>query len=423
MIEFAIYTHELIREDGTIKMCNLIVVRDGNKIKHFTNYHLYLKTGKIVSDSSDNITRCRCVVKFLNYAFNYGHITTLNELNNDIIKEYIQLYGSCELPYDDEETSRTKETVYKCVGYIMDFVSQVKRKQKNNSRIVIDDLYRMEKKRDKFGRIIEYRVYDFDITYRDKNYPIFRDIPNKVFTILFDIIFSNHPELLGLVILGAFAGSRPAEACNCRRTDSPLGPGILFEQQNGKITKVTIDYRMEFNLRSDAVCVGRIKKARMQDVPPLFLGAFVDSYNYYMDYLSDKKYEADYGPFSLNKQGKAITYASYYGKFQNIVKNELVPILLADEDPEVVIYGQILTEHNLSPHAFRHWYTVQLVLSGVNDVGVLMHLRGDSNPESSLWYLKNKSDLVKKYQKVNNETFNYLLWASNEKYGKNADRS
>lgn len=41
-----------------------------------------------------------------------------------------------------------------------------------------------------------------------------------------------------------------------------------------------------------------------------------------------------------------------------------------------------------------------------------MFWRGDTSPESSLIYLQNKGDLQKQYQKVNNEVFDYLLWAT-----------
>lgn len=79
-------------------------------------------------------------------------------------------------------------------------------------------------------------------------------------------------------------------------------------------------------------------------------------------------------------------------------------------------YGRTLMEHNISPHIFRHWYTVQLVLSGVNDPGTLMYYRGDKSPESALTYLQNKSELEKQFRKVNNEIFNYSRWAAEERH-------
>ena len=78
-----------------------------------------------------------------------------------------------------------------------------------------------------------------------------------------------------------------------------------------------------------------------------------------------------------------------------------------------------MLEHRLSPHVFRHWYTVQLVLSGIENPGVLMYWRGDSSPESVLTYLQDKGELEKRYRKVNSEMFNYLMWAA---AGGNHDR-
>ena len=112
-----------------------------------------------------------------------------------------------------------------------------------------------------------------------------------------------------------------------------------------------------------------------------------------------------------------MTYDSYAQSFRKIVKEELIPIFLASDDPEVAMYGRILMEHNLSPHVFRHWFTVQLVLSGVSDPGTLMFWRGDTSPESALTYLQNKGELEKQYRLVNNEVFDYMLWAAEKKYG------
>lgn len=64
------------------------------------------------------------------------------------------------------------------------------------------------------------------------------------------------------------AGLRPSEACNVRRPDSVLGPGMRFEMRDGQIVNVIIDLREEKNLRSDLINVGGIKKPREQKVYP-----------------------------------------------------------------------------------------------------------------------------------------------------------
>ena len=204
-----------------------------------------------------------------------------------------------------------------------------------------------------------------------------------------------------------------------RLVDSPLGPGILFDMVNGEVQKVHIDLLTELNLRSDMVSVGKIKKERKQQVPDIFVKVFYEAYTLYMQYRAGKRSEKEYGPFSVNQNGKAITYENYRQKFHAIMSKEIIPMFFEDEDPEVVLFGRILLEHRISPHVFRHWYTVQLVLSGIENPGALMYWRGDSSPESVLTYLQDKGELEKKYRKVNNEMFNYLMWAA---AGGNHDR-
>lgn len=145
-------------------------------------------------------------------------------------------------------------------------------------------------------------------------------------------------------------------------------------------------------------------------------GCKIKSADLYRYITVNKPYEADYGAFSVNGQGRAITYDSYYNKFREIIKEEMIPIYLNSNDDELVLYGQTLMEHSLSPHVFRHWFTVQLVLSGINEPGILMAFRGDTSPESALTYISNKGELEKQFSKITNETFDYTLWAAKKKY-------
>ena len=418
---FSVYNHKLVTNDNQLITQQLIVLILDDGTLRFTNFHKYAKNlksriRKVTQNSND---RCYYITQFLNYIFFYKMIECLTKVSVNIIKEFLNDYGKCELPEDDETTHRGKQSVNKCVSTIMDFMELLIHENKNNCYIKDDDLYRFVDFRDKNGRVIQRKVPVFDVIYTGNNLQIFRDMPNKVFEIIFDHIAVNHTKLLALIILSAFAGLRPSECCNVRRPDSPLGPGIIFTSINGEITKVQIDLRKEYQLRSDLVSTGNIKKERLQIVPDIFLKAFMDSYNIYMTYIEGKPYEKEFGPLTINMQGKAYTYASYYGQFQEIIREEIIPKLLADQDPTVVLYGRMLLEHKLSPHIFRHWYTVQLVLSGVNEPGVLMALRGDSSPESALTYIKNKSELQKMFSTVNNENFEYLSWIAKKRHENN----
>ncbi|ABX42565.1 hypothetical protein Cphy_2199 [Lachnoclostridium phytofermentans ISDg] len=151
----------------------------------------------------------------------------------------------------------------------------------------------------------------------------------------------------------------------------------------------------------------------MQDIYPAFRNLFYKFYQSYMEYMDGRKYEADYGPLTVNAREMAITYKSYYDKFKKVV-DDIIPVLLANNDSEVATYGMLLQEKGLAPHALRHWFSVKLTLFG-EDVAGLMCWRGDKSPESALAYLQNKSELEKKYRKINKEIFDYRLWQA-EKY-------
>lgn len=411
---FAVYSHNLVIKNSKLVTRNFIVLVGPNDEKIFTNYHKYIGSPnhRIKRYTDDGNNRADFIVKFLNYSYFEEGIEKLTDLEINTICNFLNKYGLCSLETDNEYTHRTVQTVKRCVNVILDFVQMLLTDKSLHFNFSFDDLFKYKNVRNKYGTIVKVKVPLFSINYVGTKKQIFRDIPNKAFNIMFNYIADNHIEILGLIMLSAFAGLRPSEACNVRRTDSPLGPGILFEYIDGEVCRIEIDIREELNLRSDLISVGKIKKERKQQVPFLFQDAFISAYNKYLEYANKNKFEQNFGAFTVNKQGKALSYDSYRMKFQQIVKNELVPLFLADHDPEIAMYGRILLENRLSPHVFRHWYTVQLVLSGMQTPGELMFWRGDTSPESSLTYLQNKGDLQKQYQKVNNEVFDYLLWAT-----------
>ena len=399
---FSVYEHTLVIKDSDLIKRKFIVLKDASgDICAFTDFHRYIRSAKRqyarrVTD--DGNSRHYYVVKLLNYAFfDKYHIRKLNDMTIEMVSAFLNDYGKSLLPDDSNE--RTKSTVIACIRTIIDFLDNFIEKNKGNCKIKQSELY----------------IPAFDVTYTGKVKSIFRDMPNTVFNQLMNLVIEKHTDILMLIALSAFAGLRPAEACNIRRTDSALGPGIRFVIQNGEITDIILDLKKELNLRSDLKSVGSIKKERIQRVYPAFLEAFVECYRIYMDYMKGRKYEVAYGALTVNLQGKAITYDNYYQKFRKII-SELIPILLSDEDAEVVNYGHLLLENNISPHILRHWFSVKLTLYG-EDVSGLMYWRGDSSPESALTYLQNKGDLEKQFRHVNTELFDFISWQAATEYG------
>lgn len=417
-MKFISYKHTLILGDNHLVTQQFIALKapDGNL--QFTDFHRYVKSAsKIKSISDDGNKRFAYVIKFLNYVFGVKRITSLDQLTLDMIKDFLMNYGLGTLPGDTRH--RKKSTVEICVNTILDFLTLYLKERKGKAILSPSALYETTSYTNKRGRLIKRKEVKFDVYVDDSQteQAIFRDMPNSAFEMLFAHIAEYHKDLLMVVALGAFVGLRPSEACNVRREDSPLGAGILFHQSEGETFKVEIDLRREMPLRSDLKPTGRIKKERMQAVPYIFLEVFLDTYNNYMSYLEGKRYERDYGPLNLNKQGKALTYAVYYQRFRRIIREEMIPIFLKSDDAEVVFFGHLLQEHNISPHIFRHWYTTQLVLSGVSEISELMSARGDKSPDSAWVYLQNKGEIAKQYGQVNDGLFDYMSWRAENLFG------
>jgi integrase len=411
-LRFSIYEHRLVYKGNRLLQRNFIVLKDEQGIVGWTKFHEYIKTGKkqrVKAIARYDRTRFYNVTKLLNYAFFDKHqIKSLNDLSKEIVCNFLNDYGLCQLPDDSDEVSRSKTTVDRCIYHIIDFLDEYICNNKA-SKLGKDDIYKYEEVfsvgRKKY---IKKKMPAFDVCYIPNSRSILRDMPESVFKIIFNNIMENHRNILMLIALSAFAGLRPSEACNVRRIDSPLGPGMRFEYVGEEITNISIDLMREQNLRSDLISVGDIKKERNQKVYPAFISAFYECYQLYMNFIEGRKYETDYAPLTSEKKGKAITYQAYYAEFRNAVK-ECIPIMLSNNDPEVVNYGNLLLEKNIGPHIFRHWFSVKLTLFG-EDVAGLMFWRGDKSPQSALTYIMNKSELVKQYEKVSSEIFDYSLW-------------
>lgn len=398
-MRFKLYMHRLVKEDSIgydvlTEIPLIMLEKDGDYYP--TDFHTYVETGGVKKQGFYNKAFFHNVVAFLNYVyFDRKYITRMNDLTIDMIQDFLNYYGT--------RGPIKKSTVERCMNDVMNFIVNYGKKHQNFP-IKEDDMYISKKKRNKNNRTITAKVPKFRVTYTPSNALIFRDMPQKAFEIIYSHIFNNHKRILMAVALQAFAGLRPSEALNVRRPDSKLGPGLMFQTVNGVVSKITIDLNEEYNLRSDLKKVGGIKKERTQEVFTNFLPDFMSAYDEYVKYLKGKKYEDAFGPLTLNKQGKAMTFPTYAAEFSTAVK-ECIPALLQSGDPNLVLYGQILQVNSVSPHILRHYFTTRLVCDFNLDVPELMYWRGDKSPESALTYLQNKSDLNKALKGIINQRF------------------
>lgn len=417
-LRFSIYKHKLVYRDLLLTRCFIVIKDEDGNIVAWTDFHKYIRSWRskrAIPLNSTAENRFYSIVPFLNYVFfDKYKINNLTDITAQMCQDYLNDYGLCRLPNDDEYTVRGEDTINQTCKFLIDFLEHVidanpamKMKKK--------DLYREEevysKSRKKY---VTKKVPAFKVVYEPRVKETLRDIPDKVFKILLDEIVTNYKSILGLAILGAFAGLRPSEACNVRRADSALGSGLQFNYVDGAIEEVRIDLKKKLNLRSDLQDVGSIKKPRIQRVYPAFLDSFCQCYNIYMQYMEGRRYEEEYGAFSVNSRGKAMTYDNYYLIFQDAVAAAQEK-MKSNDDPEIVNYGFLLDEYRLGMHVFRHWFSVQLTLRG-EDVAGLMYWRGDKSPESALTYIMNKSDLERQYTKVVNRVYDYNQWRAKKIY-------
>ncbi len=419
--KFALYRHSLVIGADRLITRQFIVVKDRcRNIIAFTKFHKYIHStnkygAKSISDDGNN--RFRFVVLFLNYLFIHNYpkyrINSINQITLPMLQDFFRDYGIRE-----DDRSRTKGTVDRCSVSIIDFMLDYISKNEDVCALKKNDFVKAESYRTKRGMIKTRYVPNFQIYHTGDPKTIFRDMPNAVFNIFMSYAATYYRDIFFLMVLSAFAGLRPSEACNVRQEISPLGSGIYLRKVNGKTKRITLDITRELNLRSDLIPVGSIKKERMQGVYSKFISAFEYCYNLHKDYLATQKFEKDFCPMSVNSRGMAMTYENYYTRFRQMTK-DIIPLLFETKDPEVIEYAHDLEMNNISPHIFRHWFSVRLTLYG-EDVAGLQYWRGDKSPESALTYLQNKGELEKQLQKVNNEIFDFMLHqskiAKDEKY-------
>ena len=63
----------------------------------------------------------------------------------------------------------------------------------------------------------------------------------------------------------------------------------------------------------------------------------------------------------VTSRGMAMTYSYYTARFKVLV-GHFITALLNSGNPELQVYGQVLSTKKLGLHSMRHFFTVQLVL-------------------------------------------------------------
>jgi integrase len=399
---YGLYGHKLITIGGEVYTRHFIVIKNRyGSIVRFTRLHNYVGVyeGKVFAPVvSDAEAKLRYVCMMLNYVliehYEKHRIDHVFKISREALECFFRDYAQEMLA---DGSHRGKQSVEKCAYAVTMFFRKLRRKFGGHVVLRETDLVVETTAYDRRGRPKRKMRPAFQVRGFPNRKEIFRELPTKAFRILLNLAFRYAPDIAFAICVQAFAGLRAGEVCNVRQEGSPQGNGLIFTYFEGGARKIEIDLMRELPLRSDGVICGRIKRERVQCVYPPFIKAFMTAYEHHKAFLSMQRFEAEFCPMFVNGRGMAMTYDDYARRFNALVDDRFRAVLLKCDDPECRIYGQLLYENRLGPHALRHWYSVQLVLHG-EDIAQIQYWRGDKNPESAFEYLQNKGDLEKELE-------------------------
>lgn len=417
--KYAVYSMEGEMEGGMTFTRSFIVIKNGyDMIVRFTRLQDYAgvyRRGSFVPITSNPRARLHYICRMLNFIIvEHGQAYQVRHVFG-ITKPMMEaFFADYALSPKKDGSYRGEACINDCVSACTRFMANLAGRFCGYMKVTRDELYEEKYIRTSYNQRKVIFVPAFQVTGVPEVKEIFRDLPTKALRVLISQAFQYTPDIAFALCVQAFAGLRPGEVCNVRQPESPLGPGVFVTEVGGRVTAVEIDLRKELRLRSDGIDTGKIKKERIQCVYPRFLSAFTDAYSLHKEWLEGKKCEAEYLPMFVNSRGMAMRYKNYLDRFHELVEEHLRPTLLGSDDPDLRLYGQLLCTNSLSPHALRHWFTVQLVLWGEGVAGI-EYWRGDTNPQSALTYLRNKGDL-KRELRMSNDAFAEMFMEAGRRF-------
>lgn len=423
---FAPYQYIWIEEDGTKYEWSLISIQLNRTMIRLTDYHKYI--GAVNGSKhayyidKDSVRR---VCKFLTYALfkHYGRYKAkrITDIPFQSAVDYLNEYSRMKNSMGDYPS---RQSVEKERYAICHFMKNLKEKRSDYDEHFYVKKVSVESTSAKklIGKKRSRAVWEYEIQavyLGNSSKGLLRDIPQKAIPILLRAVKREEPDLVLALLLQLCAGIREGEIVNIRRANSIYPNGIRYVKENGRFTSFEVDLTREYVLRSDGKKTGQIKIKRKQTVYPIFLEVIQEAYEEHLKMINEKYLEPEAPLFvnsSINaKTGKrmAISKQSYCKKIVNIMREIVLPELLRSDDIELKVYGMMLNESNWGLHAFRHWFTVQLVLNG-EDINGIAFWRGDSSLETAFAYLQNKGEIMRLYEKASEEVGNDIINAINK---------
>jgi integrase len=408
--KFGLYSCKMTYVDGTWKQHWFIALKEvkTNVVLELTPYSRYLRFVRrklgIDSRRPETLrTRGSFICLFLNYVLidmcEEFRITNLKNITIEHGNRFLQAYADGEVT----RFRKKKRTMAKMIIEVARFYTWLQAIHDKDA-VHIHGIKMLEKvdgnNRDGETHCSYNTPFQVHLSPKVDD-PIFRDMPDKAFWTLIKLSQIYYPEITLGLCLEAFAGLRVGEVCNVRQHICPLdGGGIVYRKTSGKLSSFKVNLKNKYPMRSDGVDVGSIKRYRNQYVYIKFLPYLVPIFEKHMTWLNHKNIDKGYYPLFVEGNGMAMTTQNYRKKFKRLVHEYLVDVLIRSDDYKMRIYGQMLMNEELSTHALRHWFTVQLVLNN-ESVHSIADWRGDTNDSTALIYVNNKSELRRLHKQAN----------------------
>lgn len=434
-LAFKPYTYMWVDEHGERYEWDLISLTLNGYVIKLTNYNIYIgdkkRTRRITKQNKDDVRR---VCNFLNYVlfdkFWTYKAKNISTIPFEAVKAYLMEYAKTKTKFGDYPSAQSVEKERCAVCHFMANLEPYRKDRKEHYYVRL--LKNNKAKSDNGLRIHrnnELVCWEYEIQAEylgNYSYNLIRDIPQKAIPVILKWIQLVAPDIYLAVILQLCSGIREGDVMNIRRANSKYYGGIRYTKVNGRFTSFEIDLNKEYLLRSDGIDVGGIKVKRVQEVYKPLLPFVQKAYERHLKMIGDNEIE-DGAPLFVTSTIKkatgkrmALTKHAYCNRVQSIVRKYVIPELIVSEDIELKAFAMKMNSGNWGLHAFRHWFTVQLVLDGL-DANQIAFWRGDKSTKTAFVYLQNKGILMQKYKKISNEVTDDLITVLSEmtdEYGK-----
>lgn len=410
-------------EDNALRKFSYIALVDTTtgaiaEVTAYGEYALYRYERDMLFLSSDNGS-LDAVCQFLNYVIidNYDRygIQSVTEVKVSMLADFLSAYIAGEI-----NGVVSTNTIKKKRAAISNFLESLAHDESVHMQYIhVGDLiqYYSFTTSDHI-RIVKPR-YTLPLRFVDRGNPIpklNRDMPPALIDRFVTLANEHDPEITFAIVLMAYAGLRIGEVCNMHRRGGSYSPSLRFTYGQPQVvivngiaeskqtcTAIDIDLNDTLVLRSDGKSVGEIKRERLQPVHGECIKYIFSAYQSHIAQIKNKECENTNPMFLCQRRDRstgkymALTRDALRERIKRLFWNYVLPSCERDSNPDLQQFYYQMQDHTWGPHAFRHWFSVFLVVECKADHPTLQKMRGDRNPNSSLPYIEGKGVFGRTY--------------------------